>query len=69
MPSTRQAIDSGRLMANVARQPPSSISRPPSVGPITMVVWVAMLSALSTPAGLRTPVRRPSLRIRCMLAG
>ena len=57
------------LIANVARQPPTEISRPPSVGPMTAIVWVVTDSAVSTPAGLAMPVRRASLRMRYIAAG
>ena len=68
-PSTRQATESGRLTANVARQPPRSISSPPSVGPMTIARLGGDANAVSTAAGRSPPVRRPSLRIRCMRAG
>ncbi|GAA4986560.1 hypothetical protein GCM10025734_10870 [Kitasatospora paranensis] len=68
-PRTRQARESGMLTARVARQPPTPISRPPRVGPMTAMVWLATESAVSTPAGLSCPVRRASLRMRCIEAG
>ncbi len=57
------------LTANVARQPPTPISRPPRVGPTTTMVWAETASAVSTVPGLSRPVRSASLRIRYMAAG
>ena len=37
-PRTRQPSASGMLIAKVARQPPTEISSPPSVGPMTAIV-------------------------------
>ena len=68
-PSARQAIASGTFSANVARQPPTAMSRPPRVGPITAMVCVATDSTVSTPAGRSCPVRRPSSRMSVIAAG
>ncbi|GAA3366517.1 hypothetical protein GCM10020366_70440 [Saccharopolyspora gregorii] len=68
-PSTRQASESGMFTANTVRQPPNPISSPPRVGPTTAMVCAEIASAVSTPFGLSRPVRRDSLRIRCIAAG
>ena len=47
-------------MASVRRQPPSPISRPPRVGPITAMVWVEIASAVRMAAGLSRPGCCPS---------
>ena len=60
---------SGMLTAKMVRQPPSPISRPPRLGPMTAMVWVETARAVSTPVGLSCPVRVDSLRIRYMAAG
>ena len=39
-PRTRQATASGTLTVKIVRQPPRPISSPPSVGPMTAMVWV-----------------------------
>ena len=57
------------LMAKMLRQPPTPISRPPSVGPTTAMVWADTARAVSTPPGLSWPVRSASRRIRYIAAG
>ena len=68
-PSSTAATASGTFSANVVRQPPSPISRPPSSGPITAMVWLATARAVSTPPGLSCPVRLASLRSSAIAAG
>jgi len=45
------------------------MSTPPSVGPITAIVWADTDSRVSTEAGLSRPVRSASLRISDIAAG
>ncbi len=68
-PRTRQARDSGTLTVKMARQPPTPMRKPPSVGPITDTVCADTASAVRTPAGLSLPVRSASLRVSCIAAG
>ena len=68
-PRTRQASDSGMFTAKIVCQPPKPMSSPPSVGPMTAMTWPDTDSAVSTPAGLRSPVRSASLRVRYIAAG
>lgn len=68
-PSVTATTASGTFTATAARQPPRPIARPPSVGPITEIVCVDTESTVRMPAGLASPVRRDSLRIRYIAAG
>ena len=68
-PKITQASDSGIFTKNVLCQPPISIRRPPNVGPITAIVWLAIAKIVSTLVGLSWPVRSASLRIRYIEAG
>ena len=54
---------------NVARQPPIPMSSPPSVGPITAIVWVDTESRVRMPSGLSRPVRADSRRTSDIAAG
>ena len=54
---------------NVARQPPTPMRNPPSVGPITATVWVDTASTVRMVAGLSCPVRSASPRISVIAAG
>ena len=64
-----RASASGTFTAKMARQPPRSMSSPPTDGPMTAIVWVATASTVRTPLGLARPVRSDSLRIRYIAAG